>query len=252
ALWAVAPSALRLLEAAVLRCPACPGCPDCSCPAVSCSLTCAGPASTSQITLRERDWIGLATAFVSGVVVLRVWDCLKATRTRQQGDKPAGDRGITINYVERQSPAIAILDRSLDIKEFQVLVEFLGDADGLYWHMRVLLARAGRAGAWVTLTPTLGLYTHDLDTIRRIALARNAPWPDRVNRNEIFGFDPISRVELNQYVQLANVQARVLADDDGDPEAPEMLWLRAGPGLDRIGEVIPQEVIDDQERFADT
>eukprot|EP00959_Pyramimonas_sp_CCMP1952_P414914 8693464-Pyramimonas_sp.AAC.1 len=60
------------------------------------------------------------------------------------------------------------MERSLDIKEFQVLVHYPSDDDGFFWHMRILLVRAGGAGVWATLAPTLDLHTHDLSQIRHI------------------------------------------------------------------------------------
>ncbi|CAK0891236.1 unnamed protein product [Prorocentrum cordatum] len=264
-LWSLGPSALRLVEAAVVRCPACPACPPCTCPAVSCALTCAGPASTSLIVVQERDWLGISAAFLFGIALLRCWDWCRVAYTRRQKSRaegaleppaPARTPQVPANaaagrVVPVPEPPSGVMERSLDIKEFQVLVHFPDDANGFYWHMRILLVRAGAAGVWVTLTPTLELFTHDLSKIRHIVLGRNAAWPARVNRNKIFSFDPITRAKLNQFIQLARAQARVLADDDMDAEAPDMIWLRAGPGLEKLGEVVPQEVVDDQGRFSE-
>ncbi|CAK0908266.1 unnamed protein product [Prorocentrum cordatum] len=197
-----------------------------------------GARQYQPVEVHERDWLGISIAFLLGIALLRCWDRAGGTVSRER------IRGDALQFS-------SVMERSLGIKGLQVLVHFPDDANGFYWHMRILLVRAGAAGVWVTLTPTLDLFTHDLSRIRHIVLARNAPWPARVNRNDIFGFDPITRVEFNQFVQLAKVQARVLADDDMEAEAPDLVWLRAGLGLKRLGEVVPQEVVDGQERFTE-
>ena len=114
-LWSLGPSALRLAEAAVLRCPACPTCPSCTCPAVSCALTCAGPASTSQIVVQERDWLGLSAAFLTGIALLRGWDWCRVCfhrRTLQRAEEGPLIPGVpaeqlAVDIVAKQQAAAA-------------------------------------------------------------------------------------------------------------------------------------------------
>ena len=50
-------------------------------------MTCAGPASTSQIVVQERDWLGLSAAFLSGIALLRCWDWCRVAYARRQSSR---------------------------------------------------------------------------------------------------------------------------------------------------------------------
>eukprot|EP00973_Karenia_brevis_P045779 6341349-Karenia_brevis.AAC.1 len=140
--------------------------------------------------------------------------------------------------------------RTLDIKEIQVLRHYEDDAGGFYWHHRILLARAGEAGRWVALTPDFGLEILDLGVTRHIILGRASAFP-AAQLPYVYAFDPISRAELEQQRVRARLQARVLAADDDEDEVEASIWVTTGPGREKVGLEVAQEVIDDAEKFRD-
>ena len=136
--------------------------------------------------------------------------------------------------------------RSLDVGHPQVLVYYDDDDDGFHWHHRLLLAKAGQAGVWVTATPDHELQIHDLLAQRHIVLNRNAPFPDRCG-DEVYAFDPITRADLDSLVRQAKLQARILAGEEVD-DVQMMVWLVSHP-RDMVGDELPQDVVDDENRF---
>ena len=60
-------------------------------------------------------------------------------------------------------------DLTLDINEVQVVVHYPLDADGFFWHHRILLHRI-EGGEWLTLTPDLDIVRHDLGAQRHRVL----------------------------------------------------------------------------------
>ena len=143
------------------------------------------------------------------------------------------------------------MDRSLDIADPQVLVHFPADAGGFYHHHRVLLARGGAAGVWVTLTPDLEYAVHNLSTERHLVLGRNELF-DPGLAAQVYCFDPITKVQLADFMRRAKLQAHILAEPGvEDLEVDSMVWLVAGPGLDKLGTEIDDAICDDAARFRD-
>ena len=142
---------------------------------------------------------------------------------------------------------MAAAERSLDIPEAQLLVWRQDDADGVPWHHCICLVRAGGAGRWVALDPDLRLVTLNLGDARFQVLGRNAEIPD-LGDDECYLHDPISRVDLDGHIRRAKVHARLLSEDAEVAAVPDV-WVIAGPGVERLGDVVPPDIVDDGERF---
>jgi hypothetical protein len=142
--------------------------------------------------------------------------------------------------------------RSLDIRFPQVLVHYPEDANGCFWHHRILLYRVGSAATWICLTPDYELVRLDLGEIRHRVIGRSCFFPAAVNAGEIYAFDPVSSADLEQFRKDAMVQSRILAAED-ETVVERELWVISGPpgvvGDDRIGIAIAQDVQDDAARF---
>ena len=70
--------------------------------------------------------------------------------------------------------------RTLDVPEVQVLVDFFGDADGLFWHHRLLLQQ-GPDSRWIWATPDLDvkhglLSRHRVMPLLRTRSSRRTRW----------------------------------------------------------------------------
>ena len=78
---------------------------------------------------------------------------------------------------------------ALDIKELQILLHLPEDAEGFYWHHRILIRRVG-AAIWVLFTPDGDL---EVDTDRFISLGDKGVaevpgeivWVQSVKRSEV-------------------------------------------------------------------
>ena len=138
---------------------------------------------------------------------------------------------------------------SLDIEEAQVAIDFYDDADGFFWHHRVLLHRLDGA-RWVVATPKLDVETVDLALHRVVPIGRNvANFPARV-ADELFAFDP--QIDPNDLVRIRG-QARELAGvlsvaADAAPAVPgDSEWLFADTALVNFGEKVPDAVMGSQD-----
>eukprot|EP00972_Heterocapsa_arctica_P044886 6624629-Heterocapsa_arctica.AAC.1 len=60
---------------------------------------------------------------------------------------------------------MAAAERSLDIVEQQVVIDFFADPD-YRWHARILLVKLDGAAQWVVATPDLGIEAVNLATHR--------------------------------------------------------------------------------------
>ena len=117
-------------------------------------------------------------------------------------------------------------DLTLDINEVQVLVHYPLDADGFFWHHRVLLHRI-EGGEWLTLTPDLEVVRHNLANQRHRVLDRASPFPADI-ADEIYAHDPIGRAALANFKRQAQIQAAILGEGALlDPEAFQ--WVISEP-----------------------
>ena len=137
---------------------------------------------------------------------------------------------------------------TLDISDPQVLIYYEDDTDGFHYHHRVLLYRGGAPGVWIALMPDGELQVHNLIAERHVILQRHSPFPSQ-HANQVYAFDPISRVELDAHRVRARIQARVRGTAEEDPRVDAALWVIAGPAQDRISEEISAEVLGDPGAF---
>ena len=132
-------------------------------------------------------------------------------------------------------------DQTLDIAETQILVHYGGDANGYYWHHRILLHRI-EGGRRLCLTPDLDTVTHDLNQRAHRILDRKSNFPADII-GEIYAFDPIGRSQLLAYKRRAKVQASILGEAEvGESEAYE--WLVSEPGHQLFGQIIDSTLMD--------
>ena len=68
-------------------------------------------------------------------------------------------------------------DLTLDIRDHQILRHYPQDANGFFWHHRVLLCKIS-PGIWIGLTPDLDLERINLHDVEHIPLERRARFPD--------------------------------------------------------------------------
>lgn len=130
---------------------------------------------------------------------------------------------------------------TLDIPDIQVLVHFPDDAV-FTWHHRILLRKL-TAGVWLCLTPDQEVVRHDLNTQRHVVLDRASGFPAGL-ADDVYAFDPISRVALEARKRNAAMQAAVLGEDDPG-EAMSYVWIIAEPSRKDYGDTIASELMDD-------
>ena len=135
-----------------------------------------------------------------------------------------------------------MMERSLNIAEPQVLLNFPHDPNGVVHHHRVLLRKIG-GGNWVVLTPDFDLEVVDLSTSRHRVLARNAPIPDDLV-DESYVFDEISKAELERQKRLARTMGAIL-DDSTEVNVEALVWVVADPSSKRFGQQIPDDAVGD-------
>ena len=135
-------------------------------------------------------------------------------------------------------------DKSLDISELQVIVEFPEDPNGMYWHHRVALHRLA-PGRWVMLTPDLELEVVNLLEQSHRMVGRCSPFP-RAQAPYVYAFDPISVAEINRQKKLARGYRALLGDAAVD-EVAKMVWVICDVRDAHFGKVIPEDVIEDEE-----
>ena len=131
---------------------------------------------------------------------------------------------------------------TLDIPDIQVIVEFPHDANGFYWHHRILLKKISN-GVWLALTPDLEISRHDLNQQNHVVLDRASNFP-APQAPYIYAFDPVSRATIESKRRTASAQAIVLGDGEA-VEIAQMVWVIADRDNAKFGETIPNDVVDD-------
>ena len=131
---------------------------------------------------------------------------------------------------------------TFDIAEPQIIVHYPNDAQGFYWHMRILLRKIG-GGRWVAATPDLELVVIDLTQLPHQVLDRNGRFP-RAHRNEIYAFDDLTRAEINGLKRRAAVQASIL-DDAAAADVDEAIWVVSENSHPRFGETLSEDDLVD-------
>ena len=131
-------------------------------------------------------------------------------------------------------------DLTLDVPDPQVLVNFPHDANGLTEHHRLLLCKLG-PGRWVACSPDMELEVLDLNMQRHTVLGRRAPYPAHL-QPVVYGFDPISRADLERLKREAKTMSIILGDED-TMEVEARVWLFSDPSSDRLGKSVPIELV---------
>ncbi|CAE7214061.1 unnamed protein product [Symbiodinium sp. CCMP2456] len=134
-------------------------------------------------------------------------------------------------------------DLTLDINEVQVLVHFPGDANGFFWHHRILLYRI-EGGEWLTLTPDHDIVRHNLTNQRHRVLDRAAPFPGDI-AVEIYAHDPLGRAALANFKRQAQIQAAILGEGALlDPEVFQ--WVVCEPHRPDFGMVVDAALLGNE------
>ena len=138
--------------------------------------------------------------------------------------------------------------RSLDVSDPQALVHFPARTEK--WHHHVLLARGSDDGIWVCLNPDLELVVLNFAEKKHQVLGRNQEWADELIDN-IYCFDPISSKELSRQKRLAKVQAQILyaGSTESTQEVSAESWRIYGPGTDKLGEKVGDDIVNDEDAF---
>jgi hypothetical protein len=131
-------------------------------------------------------------------------------------------------------------DYTLNISEVQVLVNYPADADGFYWHHRILLCRV-EGSTWLTLTPDHEIVRHDLAGIPHRILDRCAPFPEDII-DEIYAHDEIGKASLNAFKRQANTMAVILGEETL-PESESYTWVIAEPDREDFGEEVDRMIL---------
>lgn len=134
------------------------------------------------------------------------------------------------------------MDRSLNIAEPQILLNYPNDQGGFYHHHRVLLHKIGN-GQWVVLTPDLDLEVVNLANQRHRVWGRHLPLPDDI-ANESYIFDELSKAELERQKRLAKTMGAIL-DDSENVNVESVGWYGADPSSTKFGEALPADLIGD-------
>ena len=143
----------------------------------------------------------------------------------------------------------AAVYRTPDVAERQVLILFLEDEAGFFFHHRILLQATATPGIWVAVTPDFDVETCDLNSTHVVVLGRDAPLP-RPRRNDSYCFD--HDIPASRFFTAKN-QARDLAALLGVPgmgTGPSgSRWRVSDPAHDAFGHEIPPAVAGVPDQF---
>lgn len=130
---------------------------------------------------------------------------------------------------------------TLDVPDPQVLVYFDQDPNNLNYHHRLLLNKLG-PGRWVGLTPDHELVVLDLNNQRHVVLDRRSRFPAHL-QDRVYAFDPVSRNELEGFKRRARTMNIVLGEAEVQ-EVQALVWVFSDPSSAKLGEVVPQDHLD--------
>lgn len=129
----------------------------------------------------------------------------------------------------------------LDISDPQVAVYFDSDKEYSYHH-RILLHRIG-AATWATLTPDCEFAVHDFAEEDIVVLERGADFPTEV-QGSCYTFDPLDVSELSSFRRRAKLHAAILGEATELQEVVVTIWVVADAGDPRLGEAVPNRVVE--------
>ena len=126
-------------------------------------------------------------------------------------------------------------NRTLDISDPQVLVNYPLDPNGFTQHHRILLHKLA-PGRWVVLTPDYDIQIADLNALQHTVLGRREPFPDHLVP-VIYASDEIPRNELERFRRRAKATGVVLGSEDPQ-EVAARVWVFADPKSNKVGELV--------------
>lgn len=131
-------------------------------------------------------------------------------------------------------------DRTLDLKEPQIIRHYPQDQDAFYWHHRLLLEKCS-PGIWIALTPDGDLERLDLNTVPHIVLDRNAAFP-AAQAPFVYAFDDMSRNELEGHKRRARVMTNLFNDSTVEAVG-SFEWLVADVSREDFGEKVEDRLV---------
>ncbi|CAE8614739.1 unnamed protein product, partial [Polarella glacialis] len=166
---------------------------DCSCPTFP-VVTCEAERSIAATATASLQWwwsLTLISLVVNLIVIGFLWVslpyiCVGAfeskrspiisfvgeVKAEQKIDKGGLGAAVTTGKGGRRTMASC-----LNIPETQILVNYPGDADGLFWHWRVLFHKVNEVGRWIIGTPDEEVYEENFVNVDIRPLARGAAYP---------------------------------------------------------------------------
>lgn len=136
------------------------------------------------------------------------------------------------------------LDETLDVAGPQILLYSGDDAHGVRWHHRVLLCRA-TAGVWLGLSPDLEIERIDLNESVHEVLDRRGGFPEYIDPEEIYAFDPVSDAFLQPYRRRARLQAALLGDSVDAGDVTRHVWVVSDRSSPSFGQEIDRRLFSD-------
>lgn len=142
-----------------------------------------------------------------------------------------------------------VVQRTLDVPEMQMLVEFPGDPGGLDYHHRIFWYRVDRA-VWIISTPDYDVYEEDYDQMTVIPLPRNGSYPAGYAGQM---YVPDNAALMAEYPEMKR-QAEALAVVRGCSDRPGVPvgqvaqvghWRVADVDSKSFGEIIPSSELTD-------
>ena len=137
--------------------------------------------------------------------------------------------------------------RALDAPVMQALLYYPGDANGFFWHGRLLLVPSGEDdGRWICGTPDFDVELIDTSDFYIYPLVRDQEIPAEIVRETYF-FDHPEPGRIDEMMRIAKGQARILGFGGTPTGEGEGEWRFAGPSSELFGEIVPEEALTDEE-----
>ena len=131
--------------------------------------------------------------------------------------------------------------RTLDIREPQILRHYPQDANGFFWHHRVLLCKI-TPGQFIALTPDGDLERINLLEVDHLPLERRTDFP-APQSPFVYAFDELGRNELERFKRRAQQMASLFNDTPVD-DIESYEWLVCDNTHERFGEAVGDDTID--------
>ena len=140
---------------------------------------------------------------------------------------------------------------TLDVEYVQVLVDFPLDANGFFWHHRLLVVPLG-GSVWIGCTPDESIQRIDLSGHRVIVLRRNSPFP-AARLAETYAFDEVgfTAAVRDRVVEECRALATVHGGVPAAAVAGDNTWRICDTSHASFGELVPAAVLSDDQLFVE-